>query len=322
MIGPWTRPERMQPYRPTAGERASLVFVIIVLLSTLVVGALLARRNLRLGRGDRRGAFRLAAFAFAARAVAWFFGAHHVPSFAEIGLFLDFLAWGLAWSCFLWVLYMALEPYVRRRWPATLVSWSRLLEGGFRDPLVGRDVLVGCFLAPFTIALGRLLWFVPSWLGYPPPLPASGPQSVFLGARMMVAHVAAALMFAPILWLALLFVLFLLRALLRKEWVAAVAWVLLFAIFFPLTHDPVGLAGALIFSSLAVLVMIRFGLLALVANFMVVSILQDSPLTTQMSSWYAGLSLVGILLMAAMAFYGFYTSLGGRPMLGTAGLED
>jgi hypothetical protein len=32
---------------------------------------------------------------------------------------------------------------VRRRWPATLVSWSRLLAGRFRDPLVGRDVLAG-----------------------------------------------------------------------------------------------------------------------------------------------------------------------------------
>jgi hypothetical protein len=322
LIGPWTRPGRMQPYRPTSGERATLVFLIIVLLSTLVVGALLARRNLRLGRGDRRGAFRLAAFAFAARAVAWLCGAHHVPSIAEIALFLDFLAWGLAWSCFLWVLYMALEPYVRRRWPATLVSWSRLLAGGFRDPLVGRDVLVGCFLAPFTIALGRLLWFVPSWLGYPPPQPNSGPQSVFLGARMIVAHIASALMFAPILWLAFLFVLFLLRALLRKEWVAAVAWVLLFTIFFPLSPDPVGLVGALIFSSLAVFVMIRYGLLALVANFMVVSILQNSPLTTQVSSWYAGISLAGILLIAAMAFYGFYTSLGGQPVFGAPVLEE
>jgi hypothetical protein len=139
---------------------------------------------------------------------------------------------------------------------------------------------------------------------------------------MMVAHVAAALMFAPILWLALLFVLFLLRALLRKGWVAAVAWVLLFTIFFPLTPDPVGLVGALIFSSLAVFVMIRFGLLALVANFMVVSILQNSPLTTQMSSWYAGISLTGILLMSAMVFYGFHTSLGGRPAFGGPVLEE
>jgi hypothetical protein len=63
-------------------------------------------------------------------------------------------------------------------------------------------------------------------------------------------------------------------------------------------------------------------LLALVANFMVFNILKGFPLTTQGSAWYAGISLTGILLMAAMAFYGFYTSLGGRPMFGGAVLEE
>jgi len=41
-----------------------------------------------------------------------------------------------------------------------------------------------------------------------------------------------------------------------------------------------------------------------------------------MSSWYAGMSLAGILLMAAIAFYAFYTSLGGRPVLGGAVLQE
>ena len=180
LIGPWTRPERMQPYQPTTGERACLVIFICFVAFVLVVGAMLARRNLRLGRGDRRGAYRLAAFVFAAWAVAWFFGAHHVPNFGELPALHRVFGLGrLLGSASLWVLYIALEPYVRRRWPATLVSWSRLLAGGFRDPLVGRDVLAGCLLAPFTAALGRLVWFVPSWLGYPPPQPSSGHSGSF-----------------------------------------------------------------------------------------------------------------------------------------------
>jgi len=130
------------------------------------------------------------------------------------------------------------------------------------------------------------------------------------------------LIYAPFVWLAALFVLFLLRALLRKEWAAAVAWVLLFTLIGPLGYDPVGFVGALIFFSLAVFVLIRFGLLALVTNFMVVNILHNFPLTTQGSAWYAGISLTGILLMAAMTFYGFYTSLGGRPVFGGAVLEE
>ncbi len=321
LIGPWTRPERMQPYQPTAGERVFLVGVIVLSLSLLVVGALLVRRNLRLGRGDRRGASRLAAFVFAAWGVAWFFGAHHVPNFSEFDLFNEFLFQGLGLYCVLWLLYIALEPYVRRRWPATLVSWSRLLAGGFRDPLVGRDVLAGCFLAPFSTVVGGLVWFVFSWLGYPPPRPSSGPQSMFLGARMIVANVAYALIGAPFFWLMALFVLFLLRALLRKEWAAAVAWVLLFTLLAG-GSDPASWVGTLIFFILAVIVMIRFGLLALVTNFMVYFILQAFPLTTQGSAWYAGISLTGILLIAALTLYAFYTSLGGRPIFGRAVLEE
>jgi serine/threonine-protein kinase len=321
LIGPWTLPERMQPYGPTSGEWAALVIVRFLFFSVLVASALLARRNLRLGRGDRQGAFRLATFVFAAWAVAWFFGAHHVANFDEVPLFIEFLAWGLALPFFLWVLYIALEPWVRRRWPATLVSWSRLLAGKFRDPVVGRDVLVGCFLAPFSTAIERLGVFLTSILGYPPPqLSARPEQWVFLGARTIVADVAQELMLAPFVWFALLFVLFVLRVLLRKQWAAAIAWVVLFTVL--ASGDPGGWVSALIFSLLAVFVMIRFGLLALVANHVVFSILQQFPLTTQVSAWYAGIGLTGILLIAAMAFYGFYTSLGGRAVFGRTILEE
>jgi hypothetical protein len=40
------------------------------------------------------------------------------------------------------------------------------------------------------------------------------------------------------------------------------------------------------------------------------------------SVWYSGIGLTGILLIAALAFYGFYTSLGGRPVFGGAVLEE
>ena len=320
LIGPWTRPQHMQAYEPTTGGRVSLVIMIVSLLLLLAVSAMLARRNLRLGRGDRRGASRLAAFVFAAGAMAWVFGAHHVPDFDELGLLIEFLAWGLALSCFLWVLYIALEPFVRRRWPATLVSWSRLVAGSFRDPLVGRDILAGCFLAMLSVPLERLGWFVPYWLGHPPPQPYSGPQWVFLGARPIVAQLALWLMLAFFVWFALLFVLLLLRVMLRKQWAAAIAWVLLFTVLG--SSDPGGWLSALIFSGLAVFVMTRFGLLALVANHVVFNILQHFPVTSQGSAWYAGIGLTGILLIAAVALYGFYTSLGGRPVFGGAILEE
>jgi len=324
LIGPWTRPERMQPYQRTGGQRAVLWILIVLSFSVLIVSAMLARRNLRLGRGDRRGALRLAAFVFVASMVSWFFGAHHVLSITELGLFLENLQVALAWSGFLWVLYIALEPYVRRRWPATLVSWSRLLAGGFRDPLLGRDVLAGCLLAAFSVALARLGWLVPSWLGHAPPQPYLGPEWQFLGTRAIISNLSLAL--GPVLFIPLmiLFVLFLLRSLLRKEWTAAVAFVLLFTgLEAAGSHfDPVVLVVALIFWGLAVFLLIRFGLLAWVVQGFFDGLLEQSPLTTQGSAWYAGISLAAILLMASLAFYGFYTSLGGRPIFGGAALED
>jgi serine/threonine-protein kinase len=323
LIGPWTRPERMQSYEPTAGERASIVIVIVLFVSVLMVSAMLARRNLRLGRGDRRGAFRLAPFAFVAYGVAVFFGAHHVPDLGEVELFTKLLVCGCGFSCFLWALYIALEPYVRRRWPATLVSWSRLLAGGFRDPLVGRDVLAGCLVAAFGMALPRLGWFIPSWLGYPPTPPLLGPQWEFLGARAMISSISLSLGPVLVIPLAMLFVLVLLRALLRKEWAAAAAFVLLFTVLGAASSQfaPVVLVTGLIYSGLLVFLLIRFGLLAFAAQGIFVNLL-SFPLTTQGSAWYAGISLAGILLMAAMALYGFYTSLGGRPVFGGAVLEE
>jgi serine/threonine-protein kinase len=323
LIGPWTRLERMQPYQPTIGERVGLVILTVLVISLLVVGAMLTRRNLHQGRGDRRGASRLAVFVFVASAVAVFFGAHHVPNFDELELFMEALAWGVFLSCFFWVLYIALEPYVRRRWPATLVSWSRLLAGGFRDPVVGRDVLVGCLFAAFLAALGGLAWFVPSWLGHPPTRPLSGPESQFLGARAIIANISYGLLVVPFLQLSSLFVLFLFRVLLHKQWAAAIAWILLFTVFYssPSQFAPISLVFNLIINIVAVFLLIRFGLLALVATWIFVGFL-SFPLTTQGSAWYAGISLAGILLMAAMAFYGFYTSLGGRPVFGGAVLEE
>jgi serine/threonine-protein kinase len=324
LIGPWTHAERLQPYQPTTGERASLVIEIVLLLSMLVGGAMLARRNLRLGRGDRRGASRLAAVVFATFSVSYFV-AHHVPNLSELVLFLEFLACGLAWSCFFWVLYIALEPYVRRRWPATLVSWSRLLAGGFRDPLVGRDVLAGCLVGAFATFLIRLAWFVPSWLGYPPSQPMTGPQLQFLGVRTILASISSNLGTSLFAALAFLFVLFLVRVLLRKGWAAAVAFVLFLSVTFAAGNQYALLAfvANLILNGAAVFLIIRLGLLAQAAAFIFeICLLENFPLTTQGSAWYAGISLAGILLMAVVAFYGFYTSLGGRPVFRGAVLEE
>jgi serine/threonine-protein kinase len=117
------------------------VAVLLYVLPLIAVG--LALWNWRAGRTDLAGAARLAGVLFALWFVRWAVTAAHVTDDREELL----LATGLGSSLYVSVLvaafYLALEPVVRKRWPWRLVGWSRLLAGRVRDPLVGRDVLVG-----------------------------------------------------------------------------------------------------------------------------------------------------------------------------------
>jgi hypothetical protein len=178
---------------------------------------------------------------------------------------------------------------VRRRWPATLVSWSRLLAGRFRDPLVGRDVLAGCLWGVLVTALIELGWFVPSWLGDLPSRPmTSGPLWQLLGARSTIASISNGLNISLVFSFSFLFVLFLFRVLLRKEWAAAVAFVLFFTVFL---NAPQLFAGGqsaaralvigLILKSLSVFLLTRLGMLALVVSVVFGFCFLNLPLTTQ-----------------------------------------
>jgi serine/threonine-protein kinase len=126
-------------------ERISLRVIANALGTLIIFGTLLlARSNLRAGRGDRRGAWRLFCFAFAVQLAAWVVSARHYNSLlVEDGRFFEFVGFALRRIGTIWLLYIALEPYVRRFAPGILMSWTRVLGGQFVDPRVGRDVLVG-----------------------------------------------------------------------------------------------------------------------------------------------------------------------------------
>ena len=133
-------------------------------LAVMVAGVILARRNLRLGKSDGAGAFRIAAFFFAARALGRLLTAHHVLAApAEANILEGPMATELWEAARVWLVYVALEPYARRRWPGMLISWSRLLTGRFRDPLVGRDVLIGALCGIVMSLLWHLSYFAPTW---------------------------------------------------------------------------------------------------------------------------------------------------------------
>src|SRR5207249_3160010 len=120
---------------PSLGQKIWVAVLCVSFFVILIGGVLIARHNLHLGRVDGRGAFRLGGFIFVAFLTTWALRGHHIASLDEIDLFIIALSWGLLAAALVVLLYLALGPYVRRKEPQMLISWSRLLAGSFGDPL-------------------------------------------------------------------------------------------------------------------------------------------------------------------------------------------
>jgi predicted Ser/Thr protein kinase len=327
LIAPWNNPSRMAPSSPSPGQKAAILLMITFPIALMLCGAFFARRNLRLGRGDRRGAERLAYLVFTLVAVAWIVGEHHVPDLAEFYLFLQCLSWALLLTGFPWLLYIALEPFVRRRWPSSLVSWNRLFAGGFRDPLVGRDLLVSCVVGVVLVLLDFLGHNVAHWVGVRQDVPIDATINMtldfFAGTRAALA-MALLLPVWSLFWgIGTLFLLCLLRVLLRRKWLAAMLFVLILTTFFGLSSDsPLTMICYALEWGTAYFILVRFGLLASTVQYTVMFVLEFFPVTPQLSAWYSGIGIAGVVLILGFAAYAFRTSLGGRPMFQAKLLED
>jgi serine/threonine-protein kinase len=192
MVGPWTRPTRMQEAPETPLRRAAVVATTVMLAGILLTAVVVCRNNLRTGRGDRAGAARLALVVLALQTGHWLLAGHHIgdPT-TEIGEFFKATADALLNAAIIWLAYVALEPAVRRRWPTSLVGWTRLLGGRWRDPLVGRDLLLGLASGAVFMLLMRMAMSAPSWFGLPPNTPAAGNADPLAGGLPVLLGVLA-----------------------------------------------------------------------------------------------------------------------------------
>ena len=322
VIGPWSRPERMQPAQPLQAAFIYLLVVIIVVPS--VLAALLAWRNFRAGRGDIRGASRLAAFVFGVEILEWLCDAHHVSTISELFLFLGGVGWAAFTAGFAWMLYLALEPYVRRRWPHSMITWSRLLAGGFRDPLVGGHLLAGVALGigyAICLLLGSLAREHYGSFG-------DGVTSYMLNsvldARRMTNEILSAVIYANGVSLLFVFVLLLFRVLLRRQWLAAAVFILIFAGFGATSgggHPVIGALFEAAVGGLFVAGMLWFGVLQIVLTGFVGSMLYEFVLTTDLSAWYAGGTIAAVVIVLALTAFAFHTAVAGRPLFKAGFLE-
>jgi serine/threonine-protein kinase len=268
----------------------------------------LARRNLRLGRGDRSGAFQVALAVFLLYSLARLFRANHVSGFSEeVWILIKVFAYPCFWSLQVWLLYVALEPFARRRWPRTLISWKRLLAGRIRDPLVGRDILVGAALGTLSAVLLRLAWLRSSLQPY-------GKSWIMVSLRYYCFEAFVNAFSAVLYGMAFLFLLVLLRIVLRKEWLALAGLCLLLA--GPVAGET--LAFGVLRALVLILVLRRGGLLALASALFFFFCGAEVPLTEHLSAWYAPGPFFVFGIAALVALYAFHTSLAGQSPLGRA----
>ena len=268
-----------------------------------------------LGSLDQRGAIRMSAWLFACLAASTFLGMHHTATAQELSGFWRVVGQALINAGFLWVCYLALEPWVRRYWPHTMISWTRYTTRGFRDPLVGRDLLYGAACGAMGSVLGVL---ETAQRRGEPSLPSLG---VLSGVRYEFAQMLSAVPSALLASTIYLLMLFLLRVLLRKQWIAGPAFVLIMSVIPSIGSATLRLdimEGALFFGAVA-FVLLRFGLLAAIAAYGSYYLLATFPPTLDLSVWYIGLVPIPLLTVAAMAIYGFRTSLAGRPLFQISG---
>jgi hypothetical protein len=318
-IYPWTKPTRdvKSSMNLTAQQRTVTVALLMIAGGILLLAAILARRNFRLGRGDRRGAFRFALAVASLRFVAVMLKADHVFAAGEFLIILSAISAALLIAGVGWLLYIGIEPYVRRRWPQTLLSWNRLILGQLRDPLVGRDVLIGLTAGTglFAIALTANV------LAHAKP---NVNVALLSGMRASVGGLLTVLVFSLVNAVGTYVLIFALRVITRRDWIAATVFVLINSLPVVLLvpeKKVLVLIVTLVANSAAMFVLFRFGIVVLVAWNVAALLLSNAPLTLHLSAWYAGSAIFCAAALVALTFYAFRVSVAGRPLFTEALLD-
>ena len=283
--------------------------------TSLIVLAVLTRRNLRLGRGDRTGARRLAIGMIVAGTLAVSL-AEHSPLDLLVAR-LDLLAQPLMWGLIAWLAYLGFEPTIRRTWPHLLITSTRLLDLRLRDPLVGRAVLAGVLVGlfdalPGSVSIQRLL----DLPGGGPTVFTQGPLDAF---RVFVGLQVGQLALALVLTLLSLAVLLVARLIVRRTsvaWVVFTLWYVAYSYLAarairPATLNPLLLLAVVAVFSLVMLWLLwKHGALAMVTAYVVSYLVQQAPWTLDMSRYYAWRAWFVATVVVALAFWGFRNVLG------------
>jgi serine/threonine-protein kinase len=199
-----------------------------------------------------------------------------------------------------------------------LVSWVRIFDGRFRDPLVGRDLLVGALFGISGPAVSLIVGLIPGLS----PLDYYGPDRNFWscealrGLRQTIAAVlgihtqGVLVLFVGILGFLVL------RVLIRRTWIPIILVSLIAMVLSnPGQGNPTLYVITFLLSvPLAWLVLFRFGLLSVMVGSTITDLLTQMPLSPDLASWKAAPTVVTLMVVLGLGAWGFWISLAGRPL--------
>jgi hypothetical protein len=307
-VGARGQPDRLPAFMPdNPMEKRQEAINMILGMIALPIGGWFAWRNSKLRRAHPTGAAVVAALFVGLGLAGWGLAAKHVPKPAdELSMFTGAFGRALFDGLLLWLAYLALEPWVRRTKPWRLVGWNRLLEGKWRDPLVGRDVLRGVGTAAAVVAVLQLAMFLPTVFGRAPENRLVWNATFTEGSGSLLVTVQIAIMVA----LRHFFMFYLVLLVCRREWLTSLVIVALWSAFYPHAGDysPVRWSMSVAFAVVSVLIILRAGPLAFVVFEVAFEVLVYMPVTTDFTAWYAPVSNMSLLVVVGLAVYGFWAA--------------
>jgi hypothetical protein len=246
---------------------------------------------------------------FCALMTLWLTRMHFSRGIGLLGYFLLEVATATFFATLVWTVYLALEPFVRRYWPQTLISWTRILSGRVQDGAVGRDVLVGSAVA----CLWRIMFDIHRVYWTPNQAPNMQSEDLMISARGALREVLENVPHAVRDTLVFFFAIFLLRILLRKEWLGALAFTLLFVgVAVSSGESGVDLFFTVVVYGSFALVTMRFGLLALASLILMNGTIGDMPASFDTSAWYYPYFATMLFGSGALILWAFRQSTAGR----------
>lgn len=319
LIYPWTKPDVEAANYLTTRDWVGIFIFAGLLIGLLLAAIVLAWKNVKSGSGDRKGAFKVLLVVLVLTFCYWLLSVNHVPSFfPELDRFSHALRLGLYIGAITWLMYLALEPIVRRNLPELIVSWNRLLAGDWRDPLVGRDVLIGALFGIAHITLIHVGKLAERFFNNDFAILPFDVNESLSGLRYSLAQIMGSSSYGIVQGFVLICLLGILFLIFRRRLYAAIAiFVIITAIeilFY--THSLVYLPVTLTIAVMWTLLISRFGLVATVVHGIVFGWLPATLFTLNFSAWYASSMLLVVFLILLLLGYGFKVSLANRPLFG------